>query len=352
VTITAEVFSGTPPQGWNETLSKLGGTVFHSTFWADYQTRLYSSQPLYVLGRDQDGEPCAGALAVVHAPRRRVLSLALRHLEISSHPSVRSTEPQAGVRCMQELERSARRLHCARIDLDSFSSGASGLRPGALGYREVERVEFTVDLSRSLDDLWKSMKKDQRERVRGLGRRGVTLQAGSSSEDVNRLKKMREATRAHRAELGQDYELRSDAAFYAAVYDCLLSQGVGRLFLAMDQGEPVAASFFSVFGGVAYSTFSGCNDAGYRKGAQSGLFWLAVESFKQEGLHELNRGGVPAAAAAESHPLHGIYTFKSRLGTTPVSCRSGRKPLNPLLNALLRLRAKFRGALQLNPTSG
>ncbi len=343
MTIAIQAFHGTEPEGWNEIVSRLGGTVFHTTFWADYQARLNGVQPLFVLGRDQHGEPCAGALAGFHRSERPLLSLIFRNLELAAHPCARSTDSGEAVQFMRELEQLGRRLGCARLGLNSFYSGASTLVPSVLGYKELpERVEFTLDLTRTVEELWNSMKKDQRERVRGLERRGVSLQVGSTRADLEGLKAVREATQAHRAERGQEYELRADDAFYQALYDCLLGRGAGRLFLAQDGGQTVGASFFAVFGGTAYSMFSGCNDAGYRKGVQSGLFWLAVETLKQQGFRELNRGGVPAAAADASHPLHGIYSFKARLGTTPFICRSGEKVLSPLRNRLFGLKERLR----------
>ena len=121
-----------------------------------------------------------------------------------------------------------------------------------------------------------------------------------------------------------------------------LQRGCARLFVARMKGEVVAALFFAAFGGRAYSMFSGSLDSGYRVGAQSGLYWKAVETFTEEGFFELNRGGVPADAERSDHPLHGIYQFKLRLGTTPELCRSGRKVLSPAREQLSKLRDRIR----------
>jgi lipid II:glycine glycyltransferase (peptidoglycan interpeptide bridge formation enzyme) len=89
--------------------------------------------------------------------------------------------------------------------------------------------------------------------------------------------------------------------------------------------------------------FSGSTTEGYRAGAQTYLYWRAVERFLEEGLVLLNRGGVPASAAVEGDPLHGLYRFKTRLGTTPVACYSGTKTLLPALAALRQWKGR-RGA--------
>ena len=119
----------------------------------------------------------------------------------------------------------------------------------------------------------------------------------------------------------------------------LLRRGVAKLFLARRASETLGAILFAAFRGRAYSVFSGSTPDGYRLGVQSGLFWSAVRAFKSEGYEILNRGGVIGASADPAHPLHGIYRFKERLGTTPVPCRSGVKVVHPLFGLLQRLRS-------------
>ncbi|MGH7277529.1 MAG: GNAT family N-acetyltransferase, partial [Candidatus Rokuibacteriota bacterium] len=216
---------------------------------------------------------------------------------------------------------------------DSFSSGTSPFVPAEHGYEERHRIEFCVDLTLDTAALWQAMRKDQREKVRRLGREGVTLDAGSRPDDLGGLQLTREATRVRRTGRGQRYE-RSPEVLYEHLSEYLVKRGAGRLFVARLRGETIAAIFFVTFNGRACSIFSGSTEAGYRLGAQSGLFWTAVETFKAEGFIELNRGGVPASAAEEGDALQGIYLFKLRLGATPRLCRSGEKVVSPVRHYL------------------
>ena len=88
--------------------------------------------------------------------------------------------------------------------------------------------------------------------------------------------------------------------------------------------------------------FSGSTSAGYRLSAQSGLFWEAVKQFQEDGFRELNRGGVPESASMQNDSLHGIYLFKKRLGTTPLTCRSGIKILSPMKEKVSRMWERIR----------
>jgi lipid II:glycine glycyltransferase (peptidoglycan interpeptide bridge formation enzyme) len=216
------------------------------------------------------------------------------------------------------------------LELGSFMSGASALVPSALGYRESLRYEFVVDLTRNRDDLWRALKQDQRERIRKLERAGLSVDVETDRAAMDVLREARETTQEKRARSGLGYELGDDPRFYSLLHEHLVRRNAGRLFIARLEGRPLAGLFFSVFRNRAYSMFSGSTAEGYRMGAQSRIFWRAVEEFQTEGIRELNRGGVPASAEREGDPLHGIHQFKLRLGTERRLCRSGRKVLSPI----------------------
>ncbi|MCI0546193.1 MAG: GNAT family N-acetyltransferase, partial [Candidatus Rokubacteria bacterium] len=290
-----------------------------------------------LLTRRADGAPRAAALGNFSGSRHPLASLLTRDLSLAAHPCAAAADGAAVGDLVAACERWARARGATRLLVDSFMSGMSPWVPAADGYRESTRVEFLVDLTRETTALWQAIKKDQRERIRRLPREGITVEPGSSLDDMRGLGAVRQATQAKRARRGQGYDLATDESFYAALHERLVKPGAGRLFVARQAGEVVAAIFFTAFNRIAYSTFSGSTEAAYRIGAQSGLYWLAVETFKAEGFTVLNRGGVPAAAESEGDPLHGIYQFKLRLGTAPVRCRSGQKVLRPLRHRLGRI---------------
>lgn len=331
-------FVDAPPPGWNELVSSLGGTVYHSSTWADYQRATQDVQPIFALKRDSHGGVTGGSLLLFRRSRRPVASLFFRDLTIPAYPFINNLNGSELSQLLNQCETVGRTLGCSEIRLESFMSGRSDFIPAHFGYKEIRRIEFCVDLTRDLDGLWKAMRKDHRERVKRLKREGVFVEVGNSREDLRGLKDAREFTQARRSQRGQGYEISQEEKFYEQLDQLIVKRGAGRLFVARRGSEIVASIFFLTFNGRANSVFSGSTDLGYKVGAQSGLFWSAVEHFKSEGFHELNRGGLPASAENESDPLHGIYLFKLRLGTTPQICRSGVKVLSPLRQRLRRLR--------------
>ncbi|MCM8620681.1 MAG: GNAT family N-acetyltransferase [Candidatus Accumulibacter sp.] len=336
-----ESWTDNPPDDWDATICRLGGSIFHSCLWAEYRQQSGNIQPIFLLGRDAGGEACAGAVAFFQRSPWPIASLIFRTLTLPAHPVVRGGDDAAEA-FIGQIEDRGRALGCSRIVLESFMSGESAFVPEDFGYRGASRLEFHLDLGRDPDSLWKGIGKDQRDKIRRLSREGVVIEEGRARDDIRGLGVVREATQAKRTARGQHYDLSAGDDFYERLFEYLVARGAGRLFLARRDGEVIAGLFFSTFNGHAYSVFSGSTDQGYRLGAQSGIFWAAVETFRAEGFALLNRGGVPGSAAEEGDPQHGIYVFKKRLGTTPVLCRSGAKVLSPVRDQLTRMRDRLR----------
>jgi GNAT acetyltransferase-like protein len=338
-----ETHFDSPPPDWNEIVCRLDGSIYQSAAWADYEKTRSGARPIYLLARDPDGEAAAGTLAFLNQSKLPLISWISRGFHLPAHPFVR--KDRAGIEATNLIglcEKLARRLGCNKISMDSFLSGHSELVPADLGYAESRRIEFCVDLTANLDEVWKGVKKDHRERIRRLKREDIRIEVATARADLEILKSAREMTRERREEKGQTYEVEHSAELYDRLQDELMGRGLARLLIAKRENEILGSICFLTFNGRANSIFSGSTAAGYKMGVQALLFWSAVEAFKADGFRELNRGGVPASAAEESDALHGIYRFKSRLGTTPFLCRSGQKILRPLMHRISRLRDMLR----------
>jgi Acetyltransferase (GNAT) domain len=339
VIVRFEAALDAPPAQWDATVEALDGTVFHSSHWAELQRQVQGVRPAFILGKDPAGQPVGAALGLYRQSSRPVLSRILRSLELPSYPVTLRADPALLETLLDECERFARRLGCARISIGSNFSGAIQLALASRGYATSDRVEFEVDLGAETDTLWQAIKKDQRDRIRKLTQAGVEFEWTARADAIDALSAVRESALERRLEREQGFDLPADPEYYRRLHRTLLAPGAARLLMAKQGGGVIAAILYATFANKAYSVFSGSTEAGYKLSAQTGLYWYAVNTFKTEGYRVLNRGGVPAAAADESHPLHGIYRFKHRLGTTPVLCRSGGKVLSPFKDAVARLRS-------------
>src|ERR1051326_1894538 len=69
-----DIHTDFPPDGWDETVRQLGGSIFHSSLWALYQQKTYGAQPIFLLARDTHAEECGGAVAFFHRSRHPIAS--------------------------------------------------------------------------------------------------------------------------------------------------------------------------------------------------------------------------------------------------------------------------------------
>lgn len=342
MSLTLSADFGEAPSAWDTAVEELGGTVFHSSHWGEFQHQVQGSQPIFIQAKDEAGKPLGAALALFRSSRHPVLGRFLRSMEMPAYPTAAGADPAVVGFILSETERLARKLGCARLRVHSNFSGQTVLPLASLGYATSDRVEFMVDLTTGADTLWKAIKKDQRERIRRLERDGVGYETTSAPEGMEQLHAVRQTALERRLERDQGFDLPSDLEYYKLLHRTLVAPGAARVLLARQGGMVIAAILYATFARKAYSVFSGSTEAGYKLGAQTGLFWHAVTAFRDEGYRVLNRGGVPAEAAQEGHDLHGIFRFKHRLGTTPVSCTSGDKVLSPFKDRLAKLKESIR----------
>lgn len=338
-----KISEGKAPEWWDTRLMELGGTLFHSTGWARYQSRLRGATPLFVHAVSSDGNP--SAMAVMQRTRSSLPLLAQisGQMELSGHPVVAKAED--AVPFMAALESAAKSQGCVRMLVNSNMSAGSAFNPEEHGYDASHRLEFLADLTQDEETLWNAIAKDQRARIRKLDRDSVILEESTARDDLYGLRVARESAQQRRTERGQGYELTKSDTFYARIHEDLIIPGLAKLFVARGSDDIVAAILFGAFNGRAYSIFSGSTKAGYKMGAQSGLYWTAVRYFREQGFTLLNRGGLPASSEQEDDPIHGIYRFKKRLGTEPVACSSGVKVLSPVKEGLNQFRKKLQSTL-------
>ncbi len=338
-----KVSRGDAPEHWDEELSALGGGLFHSSGWAEYQRDLRGSTPLYATIRDGKGAIIAMAVMQHTRSSTPILAQISGQVELSAHPALQDAEQADAV--MNMLENEARQLGCARFVLNSNMSCDSMFSPLDHGYECTKRLEFLADLRKDEQELLNNIAKDQRARIRKMEREGILIEESSDRADLYGLRVARETAQERRSKRGQGYELTKSDLFYERIQKYLVEPGIANLFVAREGDEIVAAILFGAFNGRAYSIFSGSTKEGYKMGAQSGLYWCAVQYFRTRGFHQLNRGGLPASAEMEGDPLHGIYRFKKRLGTEPVSCTSGVKVLSPMREGLNQFRKKLQARI-------
>jgi Acetyltransferase (GNAT) domain len=318
------------PLEWERISTPMGATHFHASDWILYRASSLKATPVFFVARDEPGVAVGAAAGYIEQSSRTVTAPFTRRLVLESHPLVaESARPYASM-FVNQIAAEARRLGCVTFELQSYFSGNSCALDGEiLGLVRSRRVEFVVDLRQPLDAVWKSINKEQREKIRRSEKAGISVQTSDSSLAYQDLLALQVATRDRRTAQGHGYDLDTDGQRYEHLCATLTAAGLSRLFIATHDGKPVSAILFGTFNKRAYSIYSGSDPTGYKFSAPSLIFWRALQWFHEHDFELVNRGGVSADAKTPEHPQHGIYFYKSRLGTHEQPCTSGVVDLRP-----------------------
>src|SRR5688572_8462500 len=78
---------GSPPGNWDETVIGLGGSIFHSSAWAEYQRQTRGVIPWFLLARDESDTPRAATVAFLRQSPNPLAAAIFRDLVVPAHPA-------------------------------------------------------------------------------------------------------------------------------------------------------------------------------------------------------------------------------------------------------------------------
>lgn len=177
-----------------------------------------------------------------------------------------------------------------------------------------------LDLSKSEDELLSSMHSKWRYNIRLSEKKGVEVKRylGSDEKIEEKIEKFFELTketneRDGNASHGKNYYLDL-AKSSSEERDAGLSSPLVSLYIAESEGEEIA-SIMTLFSE---------NEAVYLYGASSNrkrnlmpnhlLQWTAIKDAKSYGSKAYDMYGIPPEGEDSSHPMHGLYMFKTNFG--------------------------------------
>jgi dTDP-4-amino-4,6-dideoxygalactose transaminase len=242
------------------------------------------------------------------------------------------------------LEKDLRHKGVFFINLGSYDSPNSTQVLSALSYKLENRLEFYIDLSPRLDEIWTSLSPQCRNKIRKATRLAIESRWEDSVSSILQLQHFQaNALRRHGIKLQPRYE---DAL---RAKEVILDQGRGSLLVGYLGKAAVCAAMFCVFAGKAYYAYSGSSEAGRKSAGPAHLIWKIIEHLKAEGVTHLNLGGATEPNSKDSH-AYGLYSFKRDFGTAVLSQPAGAKTISrrgAILNHFLGFFRRLSGTLNL-----
>lgn len=326
-----EVSEQVPPPQWDDELRAAGGTIFHSSAWAEYIAAAQRNcSPLFLRLLGEAG-PVAFALAFHECSRRRLLAPFTSRVWLDSRPVAVAGDQENMMRMMlAHLESLAHELGALELVVGSFASADCPPALETLGYTTRRRIEFEFQLQRPDEVLLEAMDPARRRKIKKAYRMGVTVVELDPDTGVPELRRLQSASSARIVQRGgprTDY--RGEAV--SDPVRVLLARGTGKLAGAVVDGQLVSAGLFIWFGPLVYHALGGEEAKAFETQAPTLLIWEMLRRFREQGAQRFSLGGCSADAANAGDPEHGVYRYKQAFGATSIKCTSGTRCLRPVV---------------------
>jgi lipid II:glycine glycyltransferase (peptidoglycan interpeptide bridge formation enzyme) len=196
-------------------------------------------------------------------------------------------------------------------DLEDSDAVTSALRGMGLEKSrhdvQISRATIIVDLRPDEDAMLASFKPKCRYNIRLAQRRGVTIEpVPLDSASIDTMYSLMASTRDRAG-----FTLRSKE-YFSGYWRLHEAAGEGQLFLASLDGEVLAGVFATYIGRKAWYKDGGSTKEHAAVMAPHLLQWEVMRWLKSRGIEAYDLVAVPPAGElTPSHPLYGLYRFKS-----------------------------------------
>jgi len=260
---------------WEQLLAGRRADIFHSPPWL---RTLRDAYDLAIESRiliDAHDQPVAGFVysAVVDVMDPRVVSLPFSDF---CDPLASTSSEWAAVTAGLLTE--GRRLHLrclhSALPLDEPLLASSG------------RARWhAIDLTRTPEDVWNGIASSARRSIRKARDEGVEVRTGESIHDLRAFFELHLGVRKHKYRL-----LAQPWPFFEHLWKHLLSQGHGRLLLAVRSGQVLGGVLFLEWGRTLYYKFNASQPDLLGVRPNDLVIWEAIEHGLANGFERLDFG--------------------------------------------------------------
>lgn len=172
---------------------------------------------------------------------------------------------------------------------------------------QIHRATIVLDITPSEDELLAGFKSKTRYNIRLAEKKGVSVQPVACTEQNCEIFFKLYAETAHRA----GFALRPER-YYTRYWRLLEADGHGQLFFASYNGTVIAGVYATFLGKKGWYKDGGSSSENRELMAPHLLQWEVIRWLKSRGVSSYDLVAVPPAnALEESHPMYGLWRFKS-----------------------------------------
>ena len=192
------------------------------------------------------------------------------------------------------------------------------------------RCVMTLDLRPSEEELQADFKPKWRYNIRLADRKGVTVQTNCTKADLQTFYNLLKVTAERDGFLVRSYE------YFEAMWNLLVPNKMGKLFLTHVDGEAISGAFCTLFGPVCCYTYGASANVHREKMPNHLMQWTMIRWARDHGFQLYDfRGVSPRHVDPEHDRLAGLNQFKAGFGAEFVEyVGEFDLPLSPVLYPL------------------
>jgi len=173
----------------------------------------------------------------------------------------------------------------------------------ACGFTFEDHLNYWIDLTRPLDELWSALRSNAQRNVRKARKMGVEIEHVTHAGRVPQVYTLlQQVYRRLQVPL-------ADGSFFQASFDLLYPRGMIEILVARAQGIDIGALMLLLYKDVIIYWYTGALRAYSAYRAADLLAWYMIEWGQQHGFRLLDFGG-----AGKPDEEYGVRDFKAKFG--------------------------------------
>ncbi len=155
------------------------------------------------------------------------------------------------------------------------------------------------------EDLLARFKSKWRYNIRLAARKGVEITGDTTKGDLKAFYAILQETGARDGFHVRDY------GYYEAIWDCVIDAGLGRLFMASLDGQPLSGAIDFILGRQCWYVYGASSNEHRNLMPNHLLQWRMMQWARDEGCETYDFRGVPLDRPGNDTGLEGLVRFKA-----------------------------------------
>lgn len=310
---------------WDANICSTGGTIFHSSIWANYTVAARpNAVPQFFTLISDNNKFLGSALGFQDYSQHKLIWRLTKRLWFDAMPVVQNNDEKTLIEFLRLLDNYARRYRYLELVIGSYASPDASIELERLGFNLTKRLEFQLLLEPTEEEIWIGLGNKRRSKIKKALKMGVIIHDLPVEKGILDLRRLQLESSERILKRGGP-DLMPKLRHIENPIRVLLESDSGRIVGAKVDGELVSACLFTRFNNLVYFEQSGHTKKAFETQAPTLLLWECIKRYRYEGATKFNLGGCKASAFRKDSPEHGVYVYKKGLATECLQCATGNK---------------------------